>query len=569
MKKILNSVYVRFMLAVLPFLAAASFIVISVLLGRAGEIMEAEIYAYMMMEQTAQINSVESVLSNINLTCVKLLVNSELFRLLSDGDEGGISGVLTHTLSDNTFISNAAIVTQSGETYLLYDNLDIRPGAHELPPSGTGTPVGFVEGSGKLVDGGIGSGYHIMLVRELKNISTGSSSGYLVIYIRSALLMSAELSGGDRFGLLINEEGRVISSSSPGMIGHSFLDLDTAYSPGTEISRTSLDGTELYYSTAALSDSLARIGLGWRVVNFIEEESLSAGTKRVNSQLMLFIAVCSGVIILMSVFMLSYITKPVRRLQMTMNAATPGKIPPGRAASPYTEIFQLESAYHDMVARTEELMKKNIEEKEKQRELELSVLQAQINPHFLYNTLDTIVWLAKIKKEPDIEQLTMALAQFYRMSLHKGDRYITVAEELAVVKSFITIEQIRFPRALATDFQIEPELLKMKILKLTLQPVVENALVHGLRDIKTEGVIGISGILYEDYIVFEVRDNGKGFDVAALEQETQTDKQGGYGLKNVDERIRLEYGGRSGINIISRVGEGTRVIVKLMKKFLS
>lgn len=229
------------------------------------------------------------------------------------------------------------------------------------------------------------------------------------------------------------------------------------------------------------------------------------------------------------------------------------------------EISELEQTYDEMIDQIVELIETNSLEMENKRKLELYALQMQINPHFLYNTLDTIAWMAKLKKEPDIEKLVIALAKFFRISLHKGDKYITVEEEFDLVKNFVEVQMIRFPHAFEVIYELNPEIRLMSTLKLILQPIVENAIKHGFVGLDRIGHIRISAKPEGDTdILFEVEDDGVGFLPTddLFSEKRLLDGLGGYGLKNVDERIKLEYGRNYGITVTSVPNQGTKVIVR-------
>ena len=149
-----------------------------------------------------------------------------------------------------------------------------------------------------------------------------------------------------------------------------------------------------------------------------------------------------------------------------------------KIAKPGDEIYQLEKNYDELMETIFELMEKNRREMEMQRKFELYALQMQVNPHFLYNTLDAIAWMAKIKKQPEIEKLVLNLANFFRLSLHKGDKYVTVNHEIELVKAYLEINEIRFPGKVEVSFDLEEGIGEFKILKLLIQPIVENSLKH-------------------------------------------------------------------------------------------
>lgn len=195
--------------------------------------------------------------------------------------------------------------------------------------------------------------------------------------------------------------------------------------------------------------------------------------------------------------------------------------------------------------------------------MELVALQAQINPHFLYNTLDAIGWIAKLKKQTDIEQMVIALARFFRLSLHKGDKFITLEEEIQLVQSFVTIEQMRAPDKFDISYNIPEELKDIKILKIITQPLVENAIKHGISRKRGKGKIEVNACRTDNGLRLEVMDDGAGFDMSSTDFWVQGSslRRSGYGLRNVDERIKLEYGREYGLEIMSEVNLGTTAVI--------
>jgi two-component system sensor histidine kinase YesM len=236
-----------------------------------------------------------------------------------------------------------------------------------------------------------------------------------------------------------------------------------------------------------------------------------------------------------------------------------------KIAKPGDEIYQLEKNYDELMETIFELMEKNRREMEMQRKFELYALQMQVNPHFLYNTLDAIAWMAKIKKQPEIEKLVLNLANFFRLSLHKGDKYVTVNHEIELVKAYLEINEIRFPGKVEVSFDLEEGIEEYKILKLLIQPIVENSLKHAFPE--GSGKILIRAHADGDDLFFEISDDGVGFDVPSdiLASKEEEEILHGYGLYNVNERIRLEYGEGYGLKIQSQKGAGTKVKMKLKK----
>ena len=224
------------------------------------------------------------------------------------------------------------------------------------------------------------------------------------------------------------------------------------------------------------------------------------------------------------------------------------------------ELFKLEEKYDEMINHIFDLMQKSREDAETQRKLELDTLQMQINPHFLYNTLDAVSWMAKLKKEPEIEKLAVNLAKFFRLSLHKGDKFITVGEELELTAHYLEIDKIRFPDKVKVRFETDESLVNYKVLKLILQPVVENAVKYAF--VENKGNLVIRTAYSGADIVFGVGFSTEG----GIKSSKKKSELAGFGLKNVDERIKLEYGEGYGLQVFSQPGKGTKVVIRIAKR---
>ena len=210
-------------------------------------------------------------------------------------------------------------------------------------------------------------------------------------------------------------------------------------------------------------------------------------------------------------------------------------------------------------------------EQKKLRKAEFEVLQAQINPHFLYNTLDAIVWSAEAGNQKQVVKMVGSLSDFFRTSLNKGKEIVTIKEELQHVRSYLEIQQIRYMDILSYDIDVAEDIFGYVIPKITIQPIVENALYHGIKNKRGGGKILVTGRDLGNYIYISVKDNGIGIEEKrlaeirdSLEKDNLTDGQV-YGLYNVNERIKLEFGDEYGLSIESMYGEYTAVNIKLPK----
>ena len=210
-------------------------------------------------------------------------------------------------------------------------------------------------------------------------------------------------------------------------------------------------------------------------------------------------------------------------------------------------------------------LSKSIVKKEQEiRKYELNMLYSQINPHFLYNTLDTIVWMAEFNNNSEVIETTKSLAEFFRLSLNNGEMITTIDKEINHVRQYLIIQKKRYQDKLNYQISIDENLKKIKIPKLILQPIVENSIYHGIKELDTNGLIKIKVFEENKDIIILITDNGIGYDINNKVKSSK--KLGGVGLKNVDERIKLFYGDRYGLHIKSEVGIGTVVTIRLNRK---
>ncbi|MCI8549636.1 MAG: sensor histidine kinase [Lachnospiraceae bacterium] len=275
--------------------------------------------------------------------------------------------------------------------------------------------------------------------------------------------------------------------------------------------------------------------------------------------------------LLISRKIMTNITEPVRRLcEMTRQAGRGDFAVRAREGSD-DELAVLNSSFNQMVEEVGNLVEDIRVEQLNLRATELKLLQAQINPHFLYNTLDTIIWLAEAGDSQQVVILVSALSDFFRTTLSKGRDYITVREEEAHIRSYLQIQQFRYRDILEYEIQIPEELYQYQILKLTLQPLVENALYHGIKNKRGMGKIRVTGEHKDGRLFFRVWDNGKGMNETELLRVRELIKGGkngedgpsGFGLFNVAQRICLNYGAEYGLFADSAEGEWTEFSVEI------
>lgn len=304
---------------------------------------------------------------------------------------------------------------------------------------------------------------------------------------------------------------------------------------------------------------------GWRIVGVGYARDLLAATNNLRNTVILacVIALLAGLGV--SVFLTSRITNPIRRLEDSMRRVEAGELGITVPVTSQYEIASLEQAFNLMSQKTHDLLEQTHREQEAKRKNELRVLQAQINPHFLYNTLDSVVWMAEGGRLADVVLMVSALAKLFRKALSSGRDLIPLADEIEHVYNYLIIQKIRYGDCFDYRIDVDPDVLQVQTLKLILQPLVENAIVHGVKPLGEGGMITVQGYVNDQNLILEVRDNGVGMTpdrLANWRQRSRTSKSG-VGLINVEERIHLFFGDKFGLTIESECDEGTKITVTL------
>ena len=307
---------------------------------------------------------------------------------------------------------------------------------------------------------------------------------------------------------------------------------------------------------------------------YFESVELNALQRQITMQIILELV---AVTVLMSllIFMMTRrtyrlsraITEPVAELCRRVEEVSAGSLevrPP--VESEDYEIQTLSQGLEQMVERINDLLQETTDKQESLRKAELALLQAQINPHFLYNTMDTIIWLIEAEKQQEAVEMVSNLSNFFRLTLSKGDDVITLAEEERHVRSYLQIQQVRYKDVLRYKVEIDPVLATVELPKLTLQPLVENALYHGIKLKRAGGCITVTAKGEGEDVILTVADDGVGMTqerLSHLEEAMARGERVGFGLSTVHERLRLFFGDGYGLSIESREGAGTAITARV------
>jgi two-component system, sensor histidine kinase YesM len=291
------------------------------------------------------------------------------------------------------------------------------------------------------------------------------------------------------------------------------------------------------------------------------------------SVILIFSAVAFSVVAAWSLSKSIY--TPIKKLHDVTTTITKNDLQALMTSDNVDEITELGMSFNIMIGKIKELLDSKIKEQENLKKAELRALQAQINPHFLYNTLDTIIWMAESKKTDEVVKIVTALSSFFRISLSKGMDWITIGEEVERIKSYLTIQKMRYRDILDFKIEVGQDVAENTILKLILQPLVENALYHGIKNKRQGGTISVRARRNgEGEVLLEVEDDGIGFTpekLAQLRAELDDDSgdikmESGYGIGNVNNRIRLYYGKQYGLSVQSEYTTGTCVTLVIPAK---
>lgn len=407
-------------------------------------------------------------------------------------------------------------------------------------------------------------GYYPWVVTIISSLDGGTDERWVAMDIGCSSISSYinDVGIGQRgYCFIMDADGNIVYHPQQQLINYGLktenTDLISSLSDGSCV-----DGSVIY-TVQSLENGR------WRVVgvSFVQEiiaESVREVTK---------IVLLAAVVILAAAFIISAVlsaalSRPLNSLaaamtqfeQDTDNFCYSG-------AGGVREVRALSDSFGHMVVKIQNLVDAVRSEEQKLRKTELRALQAQINPHFLYNTLDSISWMCEQGKNAEAVQMVNALARLFRISISRGHELIPVRSELQHAESYLQIQSYRYKNQFTYSFEAEEECMDFLCNKITLQPIIENSLYHGINGLVDEGRICVTAKSEGDDVVFTVSDNGAGMDeeqIRAIMSKERSDKAG-IGIKNVNDRLKIYFGSRYGISIDSAPDEGTRVLIRMPK----
>jgi two-component system, sensor histidine kinase YesM len=399
----------------------------------------------------------------------------------------------------------------------------------------------------------------ISVSKSIEYVRNGrASDGILLIELNkdsiTDLARKTNLGQGGHL-LILDERGNLLYSSEMPLTARTENSLALAKGMHLGGIRASIGRVDMYLYVNTL------IQTRWRIVTVSNVDEINGAMRRLAGILVAILIVAVAVSALVAGVISLRVSRPINQLKTVMLRIEEGDFSVPVDVTGQKEIVLLSHSFNSMVLKVRDLMASLVDEQREKRKTELRALQNQINPHFLYNTLDSIVWLAENQRTKDVITTVVALARLFRISISKGETFIRVQDEITHVRNYLTIQGIRYADKFTWSLDFQPEMQNLKVMKLILQPLVENAIQHGVGD--EAGRIGISGRIEDGFLVFRVKNSGYGIPESKIRQMYETMRGSAehpsVGMRNVYQRLKLYYGERADISIESVQDEETTV----------
>lgn len=408
------------------------------------------------------------------------------------------------------------------------------------------------------------------IAKNITDLDTGGDIGIAIMYLKEKEIASVYLDNiankDDKF-FILDRDDNIISSQDKNDLYKKFNErinlgkLELNNFSNNESSITYIGGKQSLVTVKALNK------LEWKIISVVPLDEITIENKQITK--LIFIV---GLLCLIFAFITTYIvsdtiTRPILKMVSIMKNIKLGNMELRAKFDSTDEIGMLGEGFNNLMERVKGLMEQIYNEQKLKRENEFKLLQSQIKPHFLYNTLETIISFIKLDLKENAINTTKSLAGFYRISLSKGNDIITIGDEVQLNYNYLSIQKFRYTEYLDYKLEFEEEILKYSIPKLTLQPLIENSIYHGLKQKEEKGNLIIKGYRDNNTIKIEVIDDGVGMDEDKIYQllhpKNEVNKGNSFGISNVNSRLKLLYGEQYGLNIESEVGKYSKVTIKL------
>lgn len=411
--------------------------------------------------------------------------------------------------------------------------------------------------------------HFISAVRMLKDFETGEMLGMLFVSVGESFLYGQyrDALQEDEKALLVDRDGIVVSAPNKAEIGSRLTEFAEGDSRLSE-DRGSFVGSHGGQKTLMTFDSVGKTG--WKIVSYTPIKSLYADVAKLERLTWILLISVVIVSIVISYFIARRLSIPIQRLSRSMKKVEMGDLSERTVVTGKDEIGELTGKFNSMVSRLEELRDRVLFEEEMKRKTEIRALQSQINTHFLYNTLASIRSMLMVDPPEKVDAIIVALVKLLKRTLSEEGEFIPVSEEIDNLSNYVRIQKARQADRLQVVIEIDEQIAYAKMLKFLLQPIVENAIFHGIEPKAEPGTIFVQGWKSDGgTMTFRVRDDGvgiKGMTAVGEDTDVTDDVLGdrsGMGLRNIRDRLRLHYGDDAKLSIVSRQAGGTEVVLRI------
>jgi two-component system sensor histidine kinase YesM len=463
-------------------------------------------------------------------------------------------------------ISNIVIFGANGNVVLNDDNLKLNPyndpytqDWYKKAIAANGKPVI----SSSHVQNIIQNDYRwvVSLSRSITD-SSGRQAGVLLVDLNYSVIndMCSEINLGTRgYIFIVYDKGNIIYHPQQQLIYSNLITEETNRVINTKNNYfvTKVNGENKMYTIINSAST------GWKIVGVAYTDELMPDIKELQLYFFMGIILLLVMVIIISVFFSYRISKPIKVLEFSMKEVEKGNFDVKINIQESNEVGKLGKAFNIMTTKIKELIEQNAIDHELKRKSELKALQTQINPHFLYNTLDSIIWMAEDKKFDEVVLMTSSLAKLFRLSISSGNELISFSNEIEHIKSYLTIQKMRYLDKLDFEIDVDEDIMNYKVIKILFQPIVENSIYHGIKNKSGDGLIRITGQKENDRLLIKVIDNGIGMTDEQIRMiynlQIKSKNGNGVGVANVNERIKLYFGEEYGLSYESEIGVGTTV----------
>lgn len=514
------------------------------------------------------------IIDNVN-DVSKMIISSDnvqntLKKALEEGrersDYDSISNYLIQFTNFNSNISSIYVLDNYGHKYysenVFYKDFNIEnieksdwynellknKGKYILKLNGGG----FFEGNGN---------NYVSLIRVINDINSGQKLGLLIINMNESAFDNLSVKLSSEYGtklIIKNELGELITKPD---INEEILN---------KIKNDNFSDSNIGFLVEKVKNkdyvisSLETPNYNWKLITVSQYSESLQQRKYTNYFLICFSIISFLLIILGSMVISRFITRPIKKLCKSMKDIENGEFNVVNIETYDDEVGELKKGYNIMISQINQLLEKIVKDEKIKRQTELNLLMSQIKPHFLYNTFDTIHSLALSGENKKIYEMIKALGKFYRTSLNNGKDIINIEEEINTVKSYLIIQNIRYSDMFEAEYNLDSGCNNFKIIKLVLQPLVENAIYHGVRNRKDKGKLKISTFQEEEKVVLTLEDNGLGMEETQVRNIIEN-KTTGIGVRTTKERLRVFYGDDHEFIVESEKNIGTKIIIKIPK----